>query len=88
VGVIYQHRLKFKARFLLRRNSPTHSLLSLQIYRPSDVLSSPDRLRRMRHIRSQNRGTSRNGLIEVETSDASEFFRSDRVITPYLFVPR
>jgi len=85
VEVTNQHRLKFKARFLLHGNSPIHSLLTLQSHRPSDVLSSPDRLHRMRHIRSQNRGTSRNGLIEVETSDVAESSRSNRVSTPHLF---
>ena len=88
VGVPDRHRLKFQARFLLRRNSPIHSLHTLQSRRPSDVLSSPDRLHRMRHIRSQNRGTNRNGLIEVEPSDVSESFRSNRVSTPHLFARR
>ena len=88
VGVTDQHRLKFKARFPLRRNSPIHSLLTLQSRRPSDVLSSPDRLHRIRHILSQNRGTNRNGLIEVETSDVSESSRSNRISTLHLFARR
>ena len=88
VGVTDQHRLKFKARFLLRRNSPIHFLLTLQSRLPSDVLSSPDRLHRTRHIRSQNRGTNRNGLIEVETSDVSESSKSNRISTSHLFARR
>jgi hypothetical protein len=64
VGVTDQHRPKFKARFLLHGNSPIHSLLTLQSRRPSDVLSSPDPLHQMLHIRSQNRGKSRNGLTD------------------------
>ena len=62
VGVIDQHRRKFKTRFLLHGNSPLHSLRTLQSHCPSDGLSSLDCQHRMRHIRRQNRGTNRSGL--------------------------
>ena len=41
---------------------------TLQNPRLSDVLSSPDRLHRMLHIHNQNRGMSRNGLIDGKTA--------------------
>ena len=87
VGVPDRHRLKFKARFLPHGNSPIHSLLILQSRCPSDVLSSRI-VHRTRHIRSQNRGTSRNGLVDGETSHVSESSRSNRISTSHLFARR
>jgi hypothetical protein len=80
-----QHRLKFTAKFLLHGNSLLHSLSTLENHHLSAVLSSPDRLHRTLHIRDQNRGTSRNGLIDGETFDVSESSRSHRVLTSHLF---
>ena len=67
VGVTDRHRLKFAAKFQLHGSSLLHPLRTPQNRRLSDALSSPDRLHRMPHIRNQNRGTRRNGLIDEET---------------------
>jgi hypothetical protein len=63
-----QLRPKFSRRVRVHSNLPIHSLLTLQSRCPRGILSSPDRLHRMLLIRSQNRGTSRSGLIDVLTS--------------------